>query len=355
MKKIMTCDLLIIGAGLSGLAAAYYLKDKNTKVILAESRDRLGGRIHTLQPNDDQPIEMGATWIGIRHEYLTKLLSDLEIGVFDQVIGKKAIYEAISTSPHYLATLPDNPEPSLRIQGGSNALIKKLAQQVGHEQILLSEQITSITEKENYLEVTGNKFSYQAKKVISTLPPNLLTNTIQFTPALPEALTDLSKQTHTWMGNSIKIALSFAKPFWRTQNVAGTIISNVGPIPEMYDHSNYEDTQFSLMGFLNGSYHSVSKADRLHMILSQLRKYFGDVVDSYTDYHELVWIHEKATYIAHEREVIPHQNNGHSLFQQSYLNDKFMLSGTETSTQFPGYMEGAVYRGMQTAEWAAPK
>jgi monoamine oxidase len=67
------------------------------------------------------------------------------------------------------------------------------------------------------------------------------------------------------MGESIKVGLTYATPFWREKS-SETIFSNVGPIPEMYDHSNAEETYFGLMGFLNWAYHSVSKEERLEMI-----------------------------------------------------------------------------------------
>jgi monoamine oxidase len=37
-----------------------------------------------------------------------------------------------------------------------------------------------------------------------------------------------------------------------------------------------------------------------------------------------------------------HQNNGHQLYQNSFLNNKLYISGSETATQHPGYMEGAI-------------
>lgn len=39
------------------------------------------------------------------------------------------------------------------------------------------------------------------------------------------------------MGESIKVGLTYATPFWREKS-SETIFSNVGPIPEMYDYSN---------------------------------------------------------------------------------------------------------------------
>jgi polyamine oxidase len=52
----------VIGAGIAGLTAARRLSDADYQVVVLEARDRIGGRIHTV---DDLgvPIDLGAAWI----------------------------------------------------------------------------------------------------------------------------------------------------------------------------------------------------------------------------------------------------------------------------------------------------
>jgi phytoene dehydrogenase-like protein len=57
-------DVIIIGAGAAGLMAAWELVQVNKKVIIVEARDRIGGRIHTLEEEGfTMPIELGAEFI----------------------------------------------------------------------------------------------------------------------------------------------------------------------------------------------------------------------------------------------------------------------------------------------------
>jgi monoamine oxidase len=63
-------DVIVVGAGAAGLAAARDLSAAGKKVCVLEARDRVGGRIFTLhKPDLPLPIELGAEFIhGEAHE-----------------------------------------------------------------------------------------------------------------------------------------------------------------------------------------------------------------------------------------------------------------------------------------------
>jgi len=317
MKENVT-DVIIIGGGLTGLSIAYFLRDKQIGFKIIEARNRLGGRILTSYKNGNAPLEKGATWLGRKHKSLVSLLQELNLKTFKQELGHTAIYEPISTSPHQIVQLPPNNDPSFRIVVGTSVLINTLAGFIKPEQIHTGQMVTNIKDVADGLIVKTDKLTFKSKIVISTLPPNLFTSTINIDPILPPAFTTIAQNTHTWMGESIKIGLRFTRPFWRVQNSSGTIVSNVGPIPEMYDHSNFEGSSFALKGFLNGSYYSVSKEERKTLVLNQLRKYYGKEVDQFSAYEELVWRKEKFTFHDYENHVLPHQNNGHPVFRSHF-------------------------------------
>jgi monoamine oxidase len=58
-----TVDVLVIGAGIAGLAAAQHVVGAGRSCAVLEARDRVGGRIWTSGAWSDLPVELGASWI----------------------------------------------------------------------------------------------------------------------------------------------------------------------------------------------------------------------------------------------------------------------------------------------------
>ncbi|MEO0340538.1 MAG: FAD-dependent oxidoreductase [Bacteroidota bacterium] len=167
--------------------------------------------------------------------------------------------------------------------------------------------------------------------------------------SLPKALEETALATHTWMGESIKVALRFREAFWRKGATSGSIFSNVGPISEMYDHSPQNGQGSALKGFMNGAYHSATKEQRLNLILGQLSRYYGEKAKSYAEYHETIWSKEAFTYTPYEGYILPHQNNGAAIFREPQWDNQFYIASSETAAEFPGYMDGAVSRALEVA------
>lgn len=343
-----SADILIIGAGLTGLSLAYYLKQLDLSVIVVESRHRIGGRIFTKYKDNNAPIELGATWFTQEHSELIKLLNNFKIEVFEQYYGNTAIYEPNTSNPPQLVSLPQSNQKSYRIKNGTESIIQALLNTLNKDQIITNCPIDSIHKHNDFVIVKSDKIEFKCKGVVSTLPPYLFHKTIKIEPNLPPEFIEVMHKTHTWMGESIKVGFSYKNAFWKAEHTSGTIYSNMSPLQEFYDHSSSDGMKHALVGFMNNSFNTMSKAKRLQLALDQLQRYYGEQALEYLSYEELVWKDEKYTSTDYDSYLMPQQNNGHPLFQNSYEDNGLIIAGTETSPYASGKMEGAVRSALNT-------
>lgn len=337
--------IIIIGAGLTGLLIAFRLKKIGYPVRVLEARDRVGGRIHTVFSDSGTPVEMGATWFHHEHEHLIHLLKELKIPYFKQFMEGEAYFQRASGVPVESFVMPDQP-PSYRISGGTGHLVATLMSGLEKSDLVLNETVESIELLEDRVKVKGHK-SYWGHSVILTLPPKLWEERIHFSPGLSETLVGTARKTQTWMEDSVKIALTYDKPFWREKKISGTLFSNIGPITEFYDHCNEDVSKFALCGFLHPDFKSLNKSNRKALILEQMSAVFGNEAASFLEYNEVNWDKEQYTSGSNSPYLFPHQNNGNPVYQHSQLNGRLLFAGTETSPHYGGYMEGAVYSANQ--------
>jgi monoamine oxidase len=344
-------NVIIIGAGLSGLSAAYYLKKRGVDALVIEARERYGGRILTAHASgNNTAVEMGATWFTDKHTSYIRLLKELQLPFFRQYQKGVAIYE-LQPDPPQLFDMADGGESSYRVVGGTSTVIKALVDYIGKNRVFLNSPIREVVEQKEHIDVrTMQGKTLTCKNLIITLPPYLIAaQKISFIPELPVALSSLMENTHTWMGDAIKFALEYRNPFWREKGYAGTMLSPAGIASEVYDHCNYEETHFALKGFLSVDAAGLPEEERKVLVVEQLTKLLGTEAGDYLSYTEKMWANDEYTYANYPRPILPHQHNGHPLYSQTLMSGRLYLAGTETSSRFGGYMEGAVYSGLTAA------
>jgi monoamine oxidase len=75
-------EVLVIGAGLSGLAAARALQASGVEVTVLEARSRVGGRTEGGATADGTPVELGGQWIGPTQTRMYALVDELGLETF---------------------------------------------------------------------------------------------------------------------------------------------------------------------------------------------------------------------------------------------------------------------------------
>lgn len=341
VKKV---KFLIIGAGLSGLTTANILrKNGEDDFIVLEARDRTGGRIFTKEG-----IDLGATWFQEQHSYTNELLRKYNLDSFEQFGKGKSVLVYNSMAPaHFFESDPNAPSAK-RISGGSEALIDALSAPI-KSKIELKSPVTSIKNLGGILEAQAKDKTYHAEKVVVCLPPKIAQK-IEYTPTLPTHLQEAMQKTHTWMSNAIKVGITYKEAFWKKKGLSGTIIGQIGPVIELYDHCNAAANQYSLMGFVNEGLREETIENREERILAYLEKYLGPEARNYKSYIEKDWAQEEYTSGTPLKSVYMSPQYGNPVFQDTYFNDKLYFSGTETSSVYGGYLEGAIYSGLNTAK-----
>jgi len=98
-SPLNTC--IVIGAGLSGLAAAYLLKRAGWQVIVLEARNRIGGRVRTYSfaENPDLICELGGEWIGMGHQRIRALCREFNIELQDHRFKPSLMRDGVIKRP----------------------------------------------------------------------------------------------------------------------------------------------------------------------------------------------------------------------------------------------------------------
>ena len=88
-------DVIVVGAGIAGLAAARRLKSHGASVLILEARNRIGGRVWTDQSIAGVPLDLGASWIqGVNGNPIAALARNLNLRTLPTDFDNIALYDS---------------------------------------------------------------------------------------------------------------------------------------------------------------------------------------------------------------------------------------------------------------------
>lgn len=321
MKK-----LAIIGGGLSGLYAAYTLKN-DYEITIYEARDRLGGRVHTIDGFD-----MGPSWIWSHQDRILSLIQTLNIELFPQYTHGFALYDTPKGVQRFT---PAPSPPSLRMKGGLLTLIDALSSALNPKSIRLNEPILSIHTQNQTLVLETSQADYTADLILCTLPPRVALETITYSPPLPSSITQKFSNTPTWMGHTAKCVIEFKTAFWREMGLSGFCFSHIGPLGEIHDACI--DDHPALFGFVN----SGASMDTIETdVRSQMQRLFGDAGKEIVSIRLVDWRLERFSSAPQDTKGL-HAHPSYGISASCY-DDRLIFIGTETAFSQGGYLDGAI-------------
>lgn len=441
-------DVVVVGAGISGLVAARAIARRGRSVLVVEARDRVGGRVLNHKLGSGAVIESGGAFVGPTQDHIIALANELKVPMFEEYVDGKSVYNSsgLLGRQEYDGTVPPDPlilpdaallqaqldqwaseidvaEPwkhprakewdsitlgdyirgnsinaegianlikcwtqpgfgadpdqlsllfvihyvacsgnettkgtfernsdtidgaqERRFVGGSQLIPLRLAAQLG-SRVALNAAVTRIDQSSTRAVVRTTRGSVTCKRVIVAAPPEL-SRAIQWGPALPARHAALLNRMN--MGDLMKCDAIYSEPFWRKDGLNGFGISDHGAVRAAFDNSPANGSPGVLLAFVGGStwkqYGLSTLAARRQAVLQGFAEMFGEKALHPIEYVEHDWTKEQWTKGGPVAIMKPGTltTYGQEL-RKPHLRTHW--AGTETSTYWTGYMDGAVRAG----------
>jgi monoamine oxidase len=218
-------DVLIIGAGVAGLAAARDLTAAGGRVLVLEARGRLGGRIMTHQ-TPDGPVELGAEFVhGAVDESFQHLVDrvDADPQIKARCLALVEGYHAADPARFSVRALLKNTAADerpganrqFRFVGGYDGLVTAIFQRIDPAlcDLRLDTVVTTVSWGRRRVVVrtsTGEELT--APQLIVTVPLGVLkAGAIEFSPRLADKEGVIARLE---MGDAERVSLSLASEAW---------------------------------------------------------------------------------------------------------------------------------------------
>ncbi|KAK3887892.1 hypothetical protein Pcinc_008042 [Petrolisthes cinctipes] len=250
-----------------------------------------------------------------------------------------------------------------RVKGGTQQISHILAERIGIQNLIFNQPVVEVQQStedgDTVTIVTKNGARYVARRVILSTPPNQLIK-IKFDPPLPPYKRLACENLP--MGHLTKFIVVYRKAFWREKGYSGEIVSNgggplgdvggvtCGPLSVCYDATTHSGTP-AIVGFIAGrqgiEWHNKTKEEREQGVIKGLCTMLGEEARQYVTYIEKIWSDEPYVGGCPVGFGVPGVTYTLPHLRLPFLRLHF--AGTETATEWTGYISGAVQSGERAA------
>lgn len=236
----------------------------------------------------------------------------------------------------------------MRFVGGSGLIPQRLARSLG-DIVALDAAVRRIDQRDDRVLVTSDRGTVSAERVIVAAPPPTAL-ALDWFPLLPPKKAQLLQRMP--MGQLMKCDAVYPRPFWRERGLTGFGLADEGAVRVCFDNSPADGSVGVLLAFVGGStweeYGVRRLASRRKAVLEGFARIVGDAALDPIEYTEQDWTRERWT-MGGPVAVL---GTGTTTAFGSQIRKPFgrvHWAGTETSTYWAGYMDGAVRAGDRAA------
>jgi monoamine oxidase len=352
-------EVVVVGAGLAGLAAAWRLTRAGKSARVLEAESRAGGRIHSVYSRESGVAlaDLGPTWIWTPYQPIaTKWLTELGLATFEQFEEGMGIFDASETvpgAPHQMLSQPG----SMRVAGGTQALINRLVEDLPPGTLSTSSAVTRVEVLSDGVTVSiGSDPTHElsCEQLLVAMPLRLAASNVAWQPALPKQLEQTLVSVPTWMASQAKVVALYEHAFWRDRGLSGRIASRVGPLVEAHDHCGAAGQPAALFGFVGWSAEERARmgVDGLtDAVERQLRRCFGDSAPRPQAIHIQDWA--ECPYTASSDDLTgpaEHPRVGPEILRLAHFDGRVRFCIAEAATISPGLIEGALIAAESAAD-----